>query len=242
MKPADIKQYYEGYVQAHPYEKQRWFRDALQQAGYTMTKAFVERVATTLISRPPHSILELGPGPGTWTEVLQNLWHVPLYHAVEISDEMAALFRTRFHSDAHMTLYRQDILTYLPSRSYQFFFSSRVIEYVPEKKELIARLFQWLEDGGEGVIITKTPKYLFDRLRGRHVTDFHSGMISHRALSALLRQAGFEIKGIYSVTATVPLLRLPWLNMLCWRVLQVLPHTVLTSWLTESYGVHFKKP
>ncbi len=242
MKPADVKQYYEGYVQAHPYEKQRWFRDALQQAGYDMTRNFVTRVATQLRPDAPSSVLELGPGPGTWTDVLQRIWHVSPYHAVEISNEMASLFTVRFHNDSGVTLFRQDILTYLPSRSYQFFFSSRVIEYVPDKQELFSRVYQWLEEGGEGVVITKTPKYLFDRLRGRHVSDFHSGMISHRELCALLRRAGFQVVGVYAVTATVPLMRLPWLNTLCWKVLQMFPHTVLTSWLTESYGVHFKKP
>ena len=98
-----------------------------------------------------------------------------------------------------------------------------------------------LSSGGHGCIITKTPHYLRQKIKGEQVSSFHSGQIGYTQLIRLLQQEGCDNIRCYPVTVSVPLISFSLLNMLVFRCISRLSMSKYISWLTESYMVTFTK-
>lgn len=223
------------------YEFARWGATSLQNAQYDMTAQTVRQYVFPVLKDAAH-ILEVGPGPGTWTKFLLEANPRATFTLVDISATMLAQARNLLAQSVGITFIESDLLRFSADEKFDGFFSSRAIEYMPDKTAAAVAISSLLSRGAYGAVITKTPKYFFDRLRGRKVADLHRGQVTSCELTNALRTAGLEIIGVHAATATVPLVGSAFLNRIVFQLIRRLPMFYPLTILTESYCVVFKKP
>ncbi len=222
------------------YERARWTKTPLVAAQYAMTaETIMDYVVPTL--QHAKRILEVGPGPSTWTKLLLHANPNAHYTLVDISNEMLAQARAALSDKANVTFVESDLMTFEGPEQFDGFFSSRAIEYMPDKEMATKKIASHLASGATGVIITKTPKYFFDRLRGRQVSNLHQAQIAPEALSRALTNAGLRVQHVLLVTATVPGFGSVVLNKIAFRLLHRLSLVFPLTLFTESYCIVFKK-
>ncbi len=225
---------------AVPYESLRWKENPQLEAGFVATKEAIETSVIPRVKSKQH-LFELGPGPATWTKVLLHHLSLKTADLVDISADMLnqakqALAETK---TPHITYTVSDILAFEPQRHYDFFFSSRMIEYVPDKKPVVAKIMTSLEVGGFGAIITKTPQYgrWFSR---RPAREIHRHQIAPTSLTALIEVAGGKVVELRHVTCVFPKLQSGKADT-CLNVLARYMPFWLMKPVSESYLVVFKK-
>lgn len=242
MSHQHIKEHYDQQVPAETaghYEVHRWFKTSLDEAAYMLTAAAVQRRLLNL-KLEPEKILEVGPGPGTWTKLLLARWPKAHFDLVDISAAMLAeaklsLPKTRFK------FFEEDFADFKLLGQYDLFFSSRAFEYFDDKEAFVARVSQALKPGGVGFMITKYPHPWLNWLRGRKVPARHGKQVSSLPLSQLLTRSNLKVEGVYPVTVSVPFLHSAWVNKWVGKIFQHLPLHPLTALITESYAVKFSK-
>lgn len=217
------------------YEKGRWERTALERAQFWMMERIMRDTVLPFMGTV-NRVLEIGPGPGTWTKVLQERNPSAQYTLVDISLMMLAQARERMRGSVEFI--ESDWVSFQSERPYDFFFSSRSLEYVNDKREAVAIVARSLKSGGRGVLITKTPKPLFDAWRGRK-TSLHQDQIAPRSLARLLRANGLKVCSVRIATATVPGIGSAAANKAAFNLLRQVPLIPLFS---ESYAILFYKP
>jgi len=221
------------------YERARWGSSAIARAQYAMTADAIRRFALPGLSRA-RSVLELGPGPGTWTKILMEQNPDALYTLVDISKTMLDQARAALPVP-NVSFVLCDWLAFRAEKPFDYFFSSRAIEYVADKAEAARVVVRSLAHGGSGLIVTKMPKPFFDAMRGRG-TALHQGQISPALLVRFLSEAGLRVTGTTIVTATLPLFGSASLNVGMYALLKRLPLVFPFTLLAESYAVRFEKP
>lgn len=219
------------------YEKKRWFQNSIRRAGYKMTLNALKRHVFEVNFG---HCLELGPGHGTWTEKLIQTHQSSKFDLVDISEEMLALSQKRFEDLDNIRYFRSNFLEFEADQKYDFFFSSRVIEYLPQKELVVKKIVDLLEDEKEGFIITKTPKYLRAKLLKRKVSDFHSGQISPQDLVNLFKQNNCKVD-VYPVTLSFPVLHSAKINLFLAKIFSNKKLNFISQFFSESYGIKFKK-
>lgn len=222
------------------YEAARWKANPLLAAQYEMLR---QQVGTWAKKHAPNAgrILEVGPGPGTWTKMLLAENPHASYTLVDISSEMLAQAKEALASYPNVSFVESDLAAFTNDEPFDLFFSSRAIEYMPDKELICRRIASLLTPGGEGAIVTKMPKPFFERLRGTSVASLHSGQIGPRALTRLLAEAGLTVTGVRVATATVPGVRSAAFNRFAFALLSRLPLIAPLRIFAESYLVTFTK-
>jgi len=229
-----VKDKYEG-----DYEYNRWFKDESLRAGYLMMEETFKRKQIKIGDYK--DCLELGPGPGTWTKLLLEKNPKANYDLVDISSEMLNLAKKNLAQFSQLRFFESDFLVFNPDRFYDLFFSSRALEYLPDKERAVAKISELLVPGGRGFITTKTPRYFAYRLMGRKIPAMHQGQISPKELLKLLSSHGLKPLALFPVAVTVPFFHNPRLNWWAFKILSVLPWTPLNLIFCESYGLIFIK-
>lgn len=240
MDTANVKEFYNQAVGSSPttYEYSRWEKSAQKKASFRNTKWALERYVIPRFVKCKN-ILEVGPGPGTWTKLLLGVNPQARYNLVDISREMLAQAQHNLTGQSNVRFVESDILDFSSNEQYDGFFSSRIIEYVPDKAKAISIITQHLVPGAVGFISTKTPQT--DRPFRRHaLTELHKNQIPAQELTALLIANGCTVKSIINVTSVFPLVQSGWLDICLTRVSAWLPFS-LTKWWSESYGIIFQK-
>jgi len=141
----------------------------------------------------------------------------------------------------NIRFFESDFLRFSPAGQYDFFFSSRAIEYFPDKKALIGKISGLLKSGGQGFIITKTPKYLINKILGRKPPKLHRGQISPRALKSLLRESGCRDMEMYPVTMSFPIFKSVFMSELLHKIFYRRKLNFISQFFSESYSVKFTK-
>jgi len=143
-----VREFYER--DAAEYQINRWSKDEVALANYTMTKeALLEALWPTVDER----ILEIGCGSGTWTQVVAQRCRE--LTAIDISANMLALAQD-YVTAANVTFIQGDFARHQPEGAYDKVFAIRVFEHFQDKGETLCRIRNSLRDGGRVVIITKT--------------------------------------------------------------------------------------
>lgn len=223
------------------YEHARWRTNRILAAQYGMMTDLLHRLVEPKIQQAT-SILEVGPGPGTWTELLLAANDQASYTLVDISREMLAQAQEKLGGRTNVSLIESDLISFEASQQYEYFFSSRAIEYMSDKRKVCEKISHLLAPGASGAIITKMPKPIFDRLRGRSVSSLHGAQIAPQALVRLLAGTGLVVEGVHIATATMPLIGSASLNELVYWSLKRLSLFFPLSLFAESYIVTFRKP
>lgn len=223
------------------YEHRRWFSSPLAQAGYMMTLRSITRHCLEK-NWPFTKYFELGPGAGTWTQLFIKKNPNAQFDLVDISPEMLAFAKEKLGDNDRVQYHESDFIQFVPRDYYDIFFSSRALEYIPDKDAAVAKIKELLRSGGRGFLITKVPKYLRSKLIGRNIVSLHQGQISPRDLAALLKKHGFSDIEAYPTTMYVPALRIPRLNTLLHSLCFRMRLNRFTELFSESYCIMFRKP
>lgn len=222
------------------YEVARWKTEPLRAAQYDMHASALRSVVSAV--RGAERILEVGPGPGTWTRMLLTGNPTANYVLVDISHEMLGQARAALSGQSNVSFVESDFLGYTTNQPFDFFFSSRAIEYMPDKQAVARKIASLLRAGGKGAVVTKMPKPFFDRLLGRGVSALHQGQVGPRTFSRALTEAGLKVEGVRIATATVPGIHSPQANRFVFSLLHSMPLLPFLFPFAESYLVTFQKP
>jgi ubiquinone/menaquinone biosynthesis C-methylase UbiE len=195
--------------------------------------------------KTPFRAIELGPGAGTWTKLLLGRFPQTEFVLVDISKEMLERSEKTLSStypNAQVGYRESDVLDYVDTRGCELFFSSRVLEYIENKKAFTEKVAELLIKDGKGFVITKMPHYDRDKLLGRRSARFHTGQINPEALIGLFEEAGLEVVGAYPVTMSVPLFHSAWLNQTLGKLFAGARLNMISEFFAESYCVIVRKP
>lgn len=221
------------------YETYRWFHDRLSKADFEMTR---RSIFFHVLGRCVRfgKYLELGQGAGTWTQYF--IVYAPHAHfdTVDISKDMIVLAKKKLAAFTRVQYYACDFCDFSPDTRYDFFFSCRAIEYIPDKEAVVAKIARLLKPGGSGMIITKTPKHFRNLLLLRKVSALHQGQIAPATLRRMLEHNGLRTDA-YPVTIHIPFLRSPMLNKALCALCSRYRMNVISQFFAESYCVVFSK-
>jgi len=220
------------------YEFNRWFKTKTAKVGYEMTLKSInfhlEKHFTGC------NLLELGPGSGTWTKILLSNKKVTV-DLVDISNEMLRQAKENLQGYGVINYFENDFLDFNPEKKYELFFSSRVFEYLSDKEAAVIKISQLLKPDGFGFIISKTPKYFFNKLIGRKESTLHQGQINPDLLISLLRNNGFKNIKAYPVTISIPFLKSDRFNKFIHSLFYKHQLNFISRLFSESYCIKFIK-
>lgn len=239
-----IKDLYNKEIQdrfGHNYEYGRWFSAPILKSGYEMTEFAINQWITKDLHFNFNHCIELGSGAGTWTKLLLNKYPNANYDLIDISVEMLRHAKKALSKYPNVEYFEIDFLQYETLRRYDFFFSSRAIEYISDKKSLVNKIWELMDRNSRGFLITKTPKYYLNKIFGRKISSLHTGQISPRALKILLRDAGFQEIVFYPVTISFPFFKSSVLNKILHFIFRRWKLNPASEFFSESYCVKFKK-
>ncbi|MFH1744875.1 MAG: class I SAM-dependent methyltransferase [bacterium] len=235
----DPKSYYNNKISRDKeYERERWFENDIKKSGYVMTR---EAILSHIKLEKFSSCLELGPGAGTWTKEMIALNPEAKIDLVDISGEMLGLCKKRFYKNKNLRYFESDFLRYETEKKYDLFFSSRALEYITDKEVTMKKIYGLLRKDGVGIIITKTPKYLRNKILMRRVSDFHSGQVAPRKLRNILKTIGFENIEIYPATVSSPVFCSAKMNLMLFKLLSKYKLNFFSEFFSESYLIKFRK-
>jgi trans-aconitate methyltransferase len=244
MSNTHIKDHYDQEVPSLSggnYQQYRWFGNEVQRVNFTLTKDVITKHLLVVGHFKAQNILEIGPGPGTWTEVLLERFPGAQFTLVDISEQMLKQASERLVSRGNFNFINQDFTNFEVQIPFDLVFSSRAIEYAEDKVAFINNLARCLTLGGTGFVITKTPHYFRDRLLFRHIPLRHQRQLSLRQFKRLVKASGLTVLGAYPVTISVPFFHSAKLNLWMSKILTYLPLNFLTLNFVESYALKFAK-
>jgi len=222
------------------YEHQRWARNERAREQYRQTEQFIRGTALPYMGTATR-ILELGPGPGTWTKMLGEAYPGATFTLTDISSEMLSQARSQLSSGQVHTLEGDFLSVEIPSEPADIFFSSRAIEYVDDKPAAARKILTILSSGGRGCVITKTPKRLFHTLSGYVPSALHQGQVAPDMLVRALREAGAKDIHLFPVSLSFPLLKQASADRMLFKVFGNKPLNIFSALFSESYAVLFTK-
>jgi trans-aconitate 2-methyltransferase len=93
----------------------------------------------------PKAVVDLGCGPGNSTRVLRDRWPSADLLGVDNSTEMIEKARETFPQEQWLLA---DIRTWRPEQRYDVIFSGATLQWLPDHRKLMPRLFSYVGDGG----------------------------------------------------------------------------------------------
>jgi len=179
------------------YEYARWFSSPkkIRQHKFT-TKSLLFHLEKTEIKK----CLEIGCGPGTWTNLLLKKYPNANFTCVDISKEMLEQLK-KVNSKKVKTI-ESSFLDYNSNEKFNFIFSSRSIEYIPNKDKIIRKFSEFLEPKGKGIIVTSPPHPLVLSIKNLFVKKKdkeHTKRISITKMRELLLKYKFKNIKFYPI-------------------------------------------
>ncbi|MBI3573835.1 class I SAM-dependent methyltransferase [Candidatus Kaiserbacteria bacterium] len=223
------------------YEHARWHANAFQEAQYAMMQE-VMRSSVIPLAKDARRILEVGPGSGTWTKFLLKANETAEYTLLDISAEMLSRAQASLPHSSPVSYVENDFLAYESAEKFDLIFSSRALEYIPDKPAAVRKIASLLLPNGTAVIITKMPKPFFEKVSGRKTPDLHTGQIAPPGLIRLFQENGLRLRLVRIATATLPGFKSPFLNRITHQLLSGLPLIAPFRIFAESYIIVASKP
>lgn len=242
IKNKEIKEFYDQHISEryeNDYEFNRWFLTPRLRADYFMNYMAIKNHVSDIDFK---TCLELGPGPGTWTSVLYKMQPNAEYDLVDISNAMRDQFSLEMRESENVTYNVQDILKFESEKKYDLFFSSRAVEYLEDKKLFLEKVYSLLNDGGQGVIITKNKDFGFRRRKENRFQ--HQGQMSPEEFKDLLNEVGFRNVRVFPVIIRTPIVDRLYTGLsekIFKKNINVELKSSTMSSLSESFLIKFKK-
>lgn len=188
-----VKSYYDGFLSSYEndYSYHRWQAGPVERIHFAQTKRSLKPYLDTLKGR----VLEVGGGDAAWT--LEYISHVDKLTFLDISEEMVARAGKRLLPFASkISFINADFVKHdFSDDIFDHVVSVRNLEYFPDKKLFMSRVFSLLRPGGTFVLVTKSPKY---HMRdGAKEKALHHGQIAIDDLVRLMESEGLEVIKVY---------------------------------------------
>lgn len=170
----------------------RWNRHPVSRSHYRQTQKAVEFALNHLDKRVEH-ILEIGCGPGTWTDIC--LRHTRQMSIVDISSEMLKLVQKRFSGDPIQYHCGDFISSQIELLAvFDVIFSARALEYMDDKQSMVKKSAGLLKPGGQLVIITKNPVWLDKKREEKKASEeeIHRDWVSYHDLTGYFSASGLH--------------------------------------------------
>ncbi|PIN77087.1 hypothetical protein COV15_03160 [Candidatus Woesearchaeota archaeon CG10_big_fil_rev_8_21_14_0_10_34_12] len=222
------------------YEYYRWFSSERRKMQY---KFSFQSLVFHLKDIKIKNFLEIGCGPGTWTKVLIKKYPNAKIDCVELSQQMINQFKKNVKDGKRVKTKIKSFLDFDTDKKYDFIFSSRAIEYIPNKDKVIEKIWKFMEPGGKGMIITSPPHPFvlsIKKLLGKKIDKEHIDRISVTKMRELLEKEGFQNIEMYPIlfTDTLP----AFLRKMLWKNLYRKKFGLLSKMFASGYLVKFGKP
>jgi SAM-dependent methyltransferase len=155
MSCADIKSNQDRVRRYFDYDssrfaENRWLGSDVAREDYNIT---MEYLLDFLDVQDTDEVLEIGCGPGLWTDLVSRRCHH--ITAIDISRDMLMQARKRVQPE-NVTFQQVNFDEYDDSRTYDKVFSVRVIEYFSDPLQTVRKMCELTKKGGKVVVVTKT--------------------------------------------------------------------------------------
>ena len=164
---------------------------------------------------------------------------------VDVSEEMIKQAKKNIGERNNVDFIVENFENYNMQNKIDFFFSSRSIEYVPDKRKAVRNIHRVLKLGSEGLIITKNPNSLgriLSRFIGKKPDLAHTEQIIAQDLVNLLKEFEFKKIKVYPcIVSALPVIRLFWLNRFIWKKIYKKENSRVLGIFCESFLIKFKK-
>lgn len=130
-----------------------WDKDLYYRFRSQRTQPSIDLVARIPHQRP-QQVVDLGCGAGNSTAVLRNRWPDASIVGVDNSEEMLQAAR---QSDDPTEWVLADIASWQPDREFDIVFSNAALQWLPDHRSLIPRLFGFV--GEQGVLAVQMPDH-----------------------------------------------------------------------------------
>ncbi len=114
-----------------------WNPDQYLKFARERTQASVD-LASRIEVESPQSVVDIGCGPGNSTSVLRNRWPNSQFSGIDSSQEMIDKAKNDFPDVEWIT---GDVRSYNFASKYDVVFSNAAIQWMPDHKELVPKLF-----------------------------------------------------------------------------------------------------
>jgi hypothetical protein len=121
---------------------------------------------------------------------------------IDISEAMREQFFLEMRGGEYVNYKVMDVMSFVPEKPYDLFFSSRVVEYFDDKPGFFAKLSTLVSAGGQGVIVTKNP---YHGIR-KSPEPQHQGQIPMPQMKDYLTQNGFTDIRFYPAVRRIPII------------------------------------
>lgn len=148
LTPDQVKRFFDS--DSIMFAENRWLGSQVARQDFKITRQFL---LDFLDIGPQDNVLEVGCGPGIWTDIISCKCHH--ITAIDISGDMIKQAKNRVKNN-NITFLQTDFVKYKDHKTYNKLFSVRVIEYFPDPMQVVKKMHTLTEEGGRTVIITKT--------------------------------------------------------------------------------------
>lgn len=180
------------------YKFKQWEKDNISRFDFVLTK---NAMIKFLKPSKKDSILEIGCGPGKWTNILSEKCKKIV--SVDISKKMIYEAKKYCKCRKNISFIHGDIMELNFDEKFDKIISVRSLEYIKNKKALLNKAMSLLNKKGKIIIITKTTPCLWDLTK--KVNQFWQSKISHRSLVKLCREIGFKNIVVKPVIIRLPI-------------------------------------
>jgi SAM-dependent methyltransferase len=224
------------------YEFYRWFFNRYSWEDYRMLHFCLKHHLSNIKFS---NCLEIGPGPGTWTKWLLLKQPDSEYQLIDVSDEMIKQASRNIGKRPNVKLEVLNFEEFSIKNKYDFVFSSRTLEYIPDKKRALKNIYESMVKPAKGFIITKNPnslgRILFHKLGGKEKIA-HTGQLKVNVLIKLMEETGFKkIETFPCTISAIPKFKCYALSRLLWKKFYKKPISKFSMLFSESYIVKFEK-
>lgn len=237
---------------ASTYKNRQWENTRIARFDYELTKKLLFKY---LRPNEKDNILEVGCGPGTWTNPVSASCKKLV--AVDISDKMLNNAKAYCKQQKNIQFICGDAINMKHDTKFDKIFSVRSIEYIREKEKLMGKFASLLNENGSLVIITKSKPCLWDL--AKNTKCFWQEKISSSDIKKLCKTNGFSEVTVVPVIIRLPIFKngnreLPLINERLEKKALSIFHTItqyaqntkgilrkLCLTLSESYLLYAKK-
>ena len=185
-------------VSNRDYEYYRWFSTPIKRRQYKFsTLSLLYHLRGVNFKR----CLDIGCGTGTWTKLLIDKYPKSKFICIDISNEMIKQFRKKIKFNKVKTKVIS-FFEFQAKKKFDFVFSSRAVEYIPNKQLVIKKIYDFMESGGNGMIITSHPHpkiIAIKKLLGKKINKQHTKRIHVKEMNKLLKSQGFVDISFYPI-------------------------------------------
>ncbi len=189
LNGAYVKSYYDGFLSGYnnDYAYYRWQAGPVERIHFYQTR----KALLLFLNKVKGSVLEVGGGDAIWT--MEYVERADRLLFLDISTEMISRAQKRLASfSGKIEFINEDFLIHdFGKNTFENIVSIRNLEYFVDKKKFMDKVSSLLVQGGNLVLVTKSPVYnLKDKAKEK---TLHTAQIGITELKEIIEQAGLSV-------------------------------------------------